>query len=373
MASTKFEKRLTKSGTVYRTRFMVNYCSFSSPWLSTVQEVQNWEVRKRLEILDGVVATGSHQLLKDYAKEWLEKYAYTHKVYAAALRDEQFLRVHLLPVLGHLPLKDITTRDVSFLISDLKRRGSLAGKTINNCLGTFKKMLNDAVAWGYLRVNPAAPVKPLKLCLNEVSTFTFAEISLMLDYCKAHCEEYYELLLFAVNTGCRLGECISLTWDKVDLEIGLVTITHTWDELHKTTVARTKGKRFRKVPLNAACRDLLRKMILNGRAKQPNSLVFPDVSYHAITRKRFKNILLKSGCDEALKRRATFHCLRHTFASEFMRRGGNIYELQKVLGHSSVTQTEKYAHFAPNHLQGLTDRVSFIESGKVVSLASKLA
>ncbi len=43
--------------------------------------------------------------------------------------------------------------------------------------------------------------------------------------------------------------------------------------------------------------------------------------------------------------------LRHTFASHFIMNGGNILVLQKILGHSSLTMTLRYAHLAPDHLQ----------------------
>ena len=45
------------------------------------------------------------------------------------------------------------------------------------------------------------------------------------------------------------------------------------------------------------------------------------------------------------------HVLRHTFASHFMMNGGNILTLQRILGHSNLTMTMKYAHLAPEHLQ----------------------
>ncbi|OCA65090.1 hypothetical protein A9R10_00050 [Aeromonas piscicola] len=45
------------------------------------------------------------------------------------------------------------------------------------------------------------------------------------------------------------------------------------------------------------------------------------------------------------------HVLRHTFASHFMMNGGNILMLQKILGHSTIAMTMRYAHFAPDHLE----------------------
>ena len=50
-----------------------------------------------------------------------------------------------------------------------------------------------------------------------------------------------------------------------------------------------------------------------------------------------------------------FHDLRHTFAALWVMSGQSIYELQKVLGHSSVTMTERYSHLSPEHLKGKTE------------------
>jgi integrase len=54
-----------------------------------------------------------------------------------------------------------------------------------------------------------------------------------------------------------------------------------------------------------------------------------------------------------------FHDLRHTFASHFMKNGGNIYDLQKILGHTSLEMTQRYAHLAPEHLVQASNVVSF--------------
>ena len=48
------------------------------------------------------------------------------------------------------------------------------------------------------------------------------------------------------------------------------------------------------------------------------------------------------------------HALRHTFASHFMMKGGNILTLQRILGHASLAMTMRYAHLAPDHLQEAT-------------------
>jgi site-specific recombinase XerD len=56
-----------------------------------------------------------------------------------------------------------------------------------------------------------------------------------------------------------------------------------------------------------------------------------------------------------------FHDIRHTFASHFMMNGGNIYDLQKILGHTSLDMTQRYAHLAPEHLVLAANIVRFGE------------
>lgn len=63
------------------------------------------------------------------------------------------------------------------------------------------------------------------------------------------------------------------------------------------------------------------------------------------------------------------HVLRHTFASHFMMGGGNILALQKILGHSSLTMTMRYAHLAPDHLQAAAELNPLAMLGNKISRA----
>jgi site-specific recombinase XerD len=95
------------------------------------------------------------------------------------------------------------------------------------------------------------------------------------------------------------------------------------------------------------------------RAEASSDVVFSAVSYNAMKFEKMRQILKASGCIAALERGATFHSFRHTFASQYMESGGDVYELRNILGHSTVMQTEQYAHFSPEFLSGATDRVNF--------------
>jgi integrase len=88
------------------------------------------------------------------------------------------------------------------------------------------------------------------------------------------------------------------------------------------------------VPLESALLD---------RGKKNNSRLFLP-SYNA-----FRRAVGLAGLE--LPDGQLTHVLRHTFASHFMMNGGNILALQRILGHSSLVMTMRYAHLAPDHLQ----------------------
>ena len=101
----------------------------------------------------------------------------------------------------------------------------------------------------------------------------------------------------------------------------------------RLTYTQTKSKKNRTVPISEQLQNIL--------PKKRGSLFSP--AYEA-----FKAALKRASIE--LPKGQRTHVLRHTFASHFMMRGGNILVLQQILGHSTIMMTMRYAHFAPNHL-----------------------
>jgi integrase len=83
----------------------------------------------------------------------------------------------------------------------------------------------------------------------------------------------------------------------------------------------------------------------DGTMLQPSGRVFQEVLHRTLTHAGFVTESIERG---RARRHITFHGLRHTFASHWMMRGGNLFKLQKILGHQSIAMTERYSHLAPN-------------------------
>ena len=101
----------------------------------------------------------------------------------------------------------------------------------------------------------------------------------------------------------------------------------------RLTYTQTKSKKNRTVPISEQLQNIL--------PKKRGPLFSP--AYEA-----FKAALKRASIE--LPKGQRTHVLRHTFASHFMMRGGNILVLQQILGHRTIMMTMRYAHFAPNHL-----------------------
>jgi site-specific recombinase XerD len=139
---------------------------------------------------------------------------------------------------------------------------------------------------------------------------------------------------------------ISLEWTNVDFVRKVITVQNSED-------FTTKNRKNRLIPMN----ELLWKMFARRKENATSELIFQE-SGRRLDRiplsKTFKKYVLAAGLDDKLH----FHSLRHTFATWLVQSGVGIYEVQKLMGHSSVAVTQVYAHLAPSELHRAVDKIS---------------
>lgn len=267
---------------------------------------------------------------------------------------------------GNLPLQRFNTVITEQLQTDSMKRG-LKNSSVNKVLNVLKHMFSKAVEWDMVEdetLKRIRKVKPLKDDSKRLRYLSKEECRALLD----NCQEYLkEIVTFALNTGCRRGEILSLKWEAIDLKHGFIKLD------------RTKNGERRDIPIN----DEL-KAVLQGITRR---LDIPYVFYDMATGKPFLDVkrsfstALKNAeivrctkCDYQGAKDKTqksmgycpqcnsemvvhkgikdfhFHDLRHTFASHLVMAGVDITTVSKLLGHKSLTMTLRYAHLAPNHL-----------------------
>lgn len=224
--------------------------------------------------------------------------------------------------------------------STMRRKRLDAGvspKTMNNELGYIRAVFNELRDLGQIDFeNPLVGVKPLRLQERELSWLTNEQIAELLDAIRNGCENpHTELVtLLCLATGARWSEAEKLTPNRLQGNI--------------VTYAGTKSGKVRSVPIPKELADRLRKhWRTNGQFTS------------CIT--SFRRALERTTIQ--LPQGQASHALRHSFASHFMMNGGNILTLQKILGHSTLAMTMRYAHLSPDHLQEAVKFSPLIASG----------
>ena len=142
------------------------------------------------------------------------------------------------------------------------------------------------------------------------------------------------LVLIALTTGMRISEIFALTWSDVLYREGLIAVR-----------SKLKGGKIRYVPMTSE----LATEIQHFPAVMGEDRIFPPKRGAKGERQRVEGSF-ETVLELADIRGFRFHDLRHSFASWYMMNGGDLYELARILGHSNIKMTERYAKLAKNHI-----------------------
>jgi integrase len=277
-------------------------------------------------------------------EELMEKYITEHSVINKTPNSQAVDRiayeVHFKPFFGGLTLDKISPK----LISDyknMKLRSGLSKATVSLHLRVLSKALSLAVKdWEWLRFNPMNNVSGVGRLDNEVDRWLTLEeeqklLSVMPEWLK-------EITLFALNTGLRQSEILTLKRHDVNLFAKTVTVAKE----------NSKTKKTRTIPLNGCAFEIMKRKL---SVASISGYVFVDaLTGDMITRSKlaseFRRCVRKSGIA-----RFRFHDLRHTFATRLVQRGVDIYRVSRLLGHSDIATTQRYAHHYPESLRNSVD------------------
>ncbi len=286
----------------------------------------------------------------EFIKKWITDKVESRLSPSSQAAYKSDLKIHILPVLNDVTFRNLRLDHGNKIVMEMQRKGR-SPKTINGVMGLLQGILNDAISWQYLHRNPLTSLAPLKQDSSVDTYWTASEID---QFLRATIREVrYPLWVTALNTGMRRGELAGLKWDRVSFQRQQIEVTRSASRYGLRD--RTKGGRKRIVPMNNAVNATLWPLWQS----QKSEFVFCEDGGSAVDANhiyRDFHIAQRKAGFQCLIR---FHDLRHTFASHFMMNGGNIYDLQKILGHSTVAMTDRYAHLSPTHLGKSIQIVSF--------------
>ncbi|WKZ15416.1 MAG: tyrosine-type recombinase/integrase [Candidatus Jettenia caeni] len=215
--------------------------------------------------------------------------------------------------------------------------GECNPKTVKNKLNTINTLLYDAVKLEYIKHNPCRNVDPIRGILkNKERYLTKEEIEIIKVATKGTRLE--GLVLTALYTGMRRGELCNLEYTDIDLKQRLIYIRNKSKRNFKT-----KSRKERVVPLHSELIPLFSNISKNSACFQ--------VPVHSAT-KIFRQLADSVGLSDV-----GLHTLRHTFVSHCLMNGMNIFDVSRIVGHSTSHITELYGHLCPERRE--IDKLSF--------------
>src|SRR6266545_2770185 len=172
--------------------------------------------------------------------------------------------------------------------------------------------------------------------LKEMSTYTAEQVAAIFDTAKVGWPQLAVKIL--LGTGIRVGELCGLLLEDVEDD----------EDTMFLKIKRGKGAKFRRVPVSQRLRREIIRYINKNRpdSEAPNLLLLAPG----------RPVSILAACDllQRLRRRLGFplhaHKFRHTFATEYLRRGGEMERLRRILGHTTYSMVMRYVHLDKNDL-----------------------
>lgn len=273
---------------------------------------------------------------RDFSKHTVSDYNVTFKRFAAFL--------------GAKDIADVTAADIHQFLNLIRTRHKLSGKTLSNAWTA----LSSFWTWAAVELDIPHPMRGVvrrpEFRRAPVEPYTKAEIMALLNATE-HTNSYRTrtgqrvagsrptaqrdrtILVVLVDTGIRAGELCALQLRDYEPETGRLLIRHG------------KGNKQRAVFLGQAAQKQLWRYITSRGAMRSTDPLFATRIGTPLDRTELLNMIVATA-KRAGVANANVHRFRHTFAITFLRNGGNVLELQKLLGHERMETVRLYADLA---------------------------
>ncbi len=248
---------------------------------------------------------------------------------------------NFLECIGDVQLDSVTQRQIdTFKATRLK---SVKAVTVNLELRTLRSAFYTALRWKLIQENPFKGVRLCQIADVVPPYLSQAEFQKLVSAIE---EEWLRDLVFVAGlTGMRRGELIHLRWSEVDLKNRSIRI-------QSGANFRTKRGKSRVVPINAEVEKVLLRRSHSARGEYVFHVDGGKVHDRGLSR-WFKRYVRRVKLNPELH----FHSLRHSFASWLVQGEVSLYQVQKLLGHSSIKVTEMYGHLLTDDLRGAVNSI----------------
>ena len=301
--------------------------------------------KRKNEVAEGkhfAARVANRQTFNVVIDEWLSLHgsAVRSRTWADYLRPDGDIRREL----GARPVGTLNAGDIQRVYNAIFARSKLRAQArgeeaspanANRVLTLIRSIINKArLAGSFHGTNPCDGVKRQAEPAGRIRFLSRDEMTALLD---ASDPRLLPFLKLALLTGMRKSEMLALKWEDVSLERGTLF------------VAKSKSGRSRDIPMAPELRATLEAL-----GPKPSG---PVIEVPAITLRRcFEAAVRAAKLPTKGADKVTMHTTRHTFASWFIMRTGDVVRLQRLLGHASLSMTMRYSHLSPSHLAEGMDR-----------------
>jgi len=258
-------------------------------------------------------------------------------------RERELWSIWVFPAVGSKALRQVSALDLERMKKNMSDAGR-APRSMQYALSLVRQIFNFARKAGlFVGEHPLHQVSKIRVVNQRVRFLTPEEASRLLTAVAAISMDVHDQTILSLYCGCRWGEISSLSWGQID-EGG--DCIHLLDTKH--------GQRS--VPMTSEVREMLQRRRTDASDSRPDSKVFPTRSGSPVRQvsDTFNRTVAVLGFNEGLsdrRQKVCFHTMRHSYASWLVMAGTPLYTVARLLGHSTLAMTERYAHIAPDHVR----------------------
>lgn len=319
-------------------------------------EAKTWRHDAASEVGKGTMSAPTRATIEEACRSWLDgAKAGTIRKRNGAPYKPSLLRTYegdvaryLVPALGHLRLSNLRRRDVQALVDELVSR-DLSGSRVQGIVKPLRVVSRRAIENDELTVNPTANLRLPEADGRRDRVASPEEAVALLD---ALPEADRALWATAFYGGLRRGELRALRADDLDLDLNLIHVRRSWDDVEGEIDPKSR-KGERDVPVAGTLRlHLLEHLARTGR--RGCDLVFGRTASEPFTPSHVRARALKAWARAGLEP-IGLHEARHTYVSLMHAAGRSLEEIGDYVGHSSAYMTDRYRHLLEGARQEAAD------------------
>ena len=309
------------------------------------------------EVRKGTVAYTGKLKLRDFAKQWFQEYCQKKLAPQTQRAYKNQIDNRIIPALGHIEIKELRPLHIIQFINTLEgegvrfdgRKGKISGEAVIYCFRVLSSMLQDALQWQIISVNPCAQVKPPSVKHHKPTNFDEDSVARMINALNDEPLKYRIIINLALDSGLRLGELMGLQWSDIDFEKSILSVTKSNQALRGKGIFTKSPKNETSVRNVALSENMLtqlkeyhkwqieQKELLANQWHDEGWLftqwngkpMFPSTPSHW-----FKKFLKRHNLPNI-----AFHDLRHLSATLLISFGVPLKNVSSRLGHADIRTT----------------------------------